>query len=191
MKTNEETSLNQHLFDMGIKNVYPHSDDSPSTSELIRSASRKVEFFGISPGTFVKVEGLRELLLEKVSGNVSFKLLVLDPNSSHLDLKARDEGDNPEVWKADIIQNSTKILNMLDKGDEMKLQLKFYDFFPIWRCFFIDDKVGYLTYYPHGHGTRTSPLLVLENKESSLYDPFHHFFDSIWKSGYTPDPSLV
>lgn len=165
---------------LGLKKIYNKFDDAPSTLDIITDAKTTVEFFGISARTFFEFDDTEEIVKKKIKEGVSFKFLILHPNSPYVTIKAKDEGDDPEAWKHDIQGSLSRINRVAKETSEQRVVIRTYDTQPIWRCIFVDDKIAYTTYYPHGHRGKHSPVFLLENKETSLYDPLYDYFKFIW-----------
>jgi len=166
---------------LGIINVFQRFDDAPSTFEIIKGAQINVEFMGISARTFFESEEVEELMKKKIREGVCFKFFVLDPSSKYLESKAQDEGDDPEAWKHDI-NGSIRRLNRIKKETKTnRIEIRKYDFLPIWRTIFIDNKIGYITYYPHGHRGKHAPVFVVTHGETGLYTPIYRTFLHYWE----------
>ena len=175
-----EKNYKEKMELLGLEKVYKKFGDAPSSLKIIESARRSVEFLGISARTFFESEDTEEMVQKKIKEGVSFKFLILDPDSPFTEVKAKDEGDEPEAWKHDIGASISRI-NRLGKGaNSQKIEVRTYDAFPIWRAIFVDNKIGYVLYYPHGHRGEHSPLILFKDKEISLYDPLHDYFIQLW-----------
>ncbi len=166
---------------LGIRKVYTSYNESLSSMEMISKAKGTVEFIGISARTFFESDELEELVKRKMRAGVVFRFLVLCPDSRYVNLKAADEGDDPEAWRHDIRASIARIQNIFGDAD-LASSIKTYDAAPVWRAIFVDDQVAYVSYYPHGYRGKHSPLFVVDNTEVSVYDPLHDYFNSLWQN---------
>lgn len=166
---------------LGIINIFQRFDDTPPTFEIIKDAQINVEFMGISARTFFESEEVEELMKKKIWEGVHFKFLVLDPSSKYLEIKAQDEGDDPEAWKHDIYGSIRRLNRIKRETKADKIEIKKYDFLPIWRTIFIDNKIGYITYYPPGHRGKHAPVFLVTHGKTGLYTPIHRTFLHYWE----------
>ena len=169
---------------IGVKEVYDKFDVAPSTLDIISKAEISVDFIGISGRTFFESSEIEEIIKRKVNSGVKFRFLIVNPESKFVEEKALDEGDDPKAWIHDI-QASIARLNGLksqiaNKQSNNGVLLKIYDALPIWRGLFIDNKYGYVTYYPHGKRGKQSQVLHLVNSIGKLYSPIFDQFNYFW-----------
>jgi len=166
---------------LSITDVFEKFESAPSTLEIIKNANVSVEFIGISARTFFESEHLEEMMKKKVRADVAFKFLILESKSPFVEIKAKDEGDDPEAWRHDIEASSRRIERIKKGTVPEKIEARSYDELPVWRGIFVNHKIAYITYYPHGHRGKYSPVFVVENKESSLYIPLYIHYLQLWE----------
>ena len=165
---------------IGIFEYFRNFDSAPSTYKLINNAHSEIEFMGISARTFLESEEVEEILKRKIRIGVKFKFLMLDPDSKFLEIKAKDEGDDPEAWKHDINGSIKRLARISQELGNNNIEIRLYDALPVWRFIYIDHKIGYFTYYPHGHRGKYSPVFAAENRDGSIYEPLHSHFNYRW-----------
>jgi hypothetical protein len=167
---------------LGIIDVFEKFEHAPPTLEIVNNAQISVEFMGISARTFFESEDVEELMKKKIREGVIFKFLILDSSSQYVDIKARDEGDDHEAWKYDINASIHRLERVKKETESEKIEAKKYDALPIWRGIFVDHKIAYATYYPHGHRGKHSPVFMIENREATLYIPLYSLYTYIWEN---------
>ncbi len=166
---------------LGINKLYPNHENAPKIDSIIKSANTSIDFLGISLRTIFETEGLKRILIEKVESGVTFRFLILDPESTYLIDKATDEGDNPEIWKHDIQSSISRLEEVQGKIlKKPNLHVKKYDSMPNWRNIFVDNNLVYSSFYPHGARGKVAPVIIIENKQYSLYIPFKTEFEHLW-----------
>lgn len=166
---------------IGLKKVFKKFDNAPPTLDLLKKAKTHFCFLGISARSFFEFEDLEDILQKKAREGCKFEFLLLDPNSEFLELKAKDENDDPIAWKSDIRAGIERLVSIGERLGTEKLDIRTYNAFPIWRGIFIDENEAYISYYPHGHRGKYSPIISVKNKDISLYDPFRDFFRELWE----------
>lgn len=165
---------------LGIRKIFRAFDAAPKTLEIITDAKRSVDFLGVSARTFFESEEVEDSMKKKIKEGCVFRFLLLDPEAPLLESKAKDEGDDPEAWRHDIRASILRLDRIGKETDTEKVKIKLYNALPIWRLLFVDEASVHVTYYPHGHRGKHSPLFALDEKKISLYDPFRSFFEYLW-----------
>ncbi|MGD0978066.1 MAG: DUF5919 domain-containing protein [Candidatus Bathyarchaeia archaeon] len=171
---------------LGIRRIFKTLDDAPKTLELIENVKHSVDFLGISARTFFESEEVEESMKRRIKEGCVFRFLLLDPKAPYLEAKAKDEGDDPEAWRHDIEASILRLERVGKETDPSKVRIRLYNSLPIWRLLFADEELIQVTYYPHGHRGRHSPVFLLGGKKISLFDPFRSFFDYVWSVSNEP-----
>lgn len=182
-KRKAEHAYRQKLSAIGIKEIHLKFTDAPSVLEVISHAKKTVEFLGISARTFFESEDTEEIIKARIRAGVNFRFLVLDPNSTYVTLKASDEGSDAAAWTHDINGSLARINQLQKETSSDRISAKTYDAVPVWRTIFIDDNIGYITYYPHGHRGKYCPVMVVENRDISVFEPLHDYCKFLWDKG--------
>lgn len=169
---------------LGITNIYTNHDKAPKIYEIIKSAQTSIDFVGISLRTVFETEGVERLLIEKAEASIKLRFLILNPDSPYVEKKAKDEGDAPEVWKHDIQSSLSRLKEIQGRvRSGVRIEIALYDSMPNWRCVFVDDKIVFASFYPHGKRGKAAPVLVITKTSNSLYVPFHTDFTALWITG--------
>ena len=154
-------------------------DKKPVLVDFINQCDSSFYFFGISAKRTSSTPELHKKLSEIGRRQGDIRFLLFNPESPELKRKAQDENENWESWKNDIY-GTIKRLKSLATRDEIKIQVRLYDQFPIWRMYILDNKRIYLHYFLSEKQGPQSPLLILESNEEALFWPFYLEFIELW-----------
>lgn len=167
------------INDIGIETVL-YGKDRPELNDYEIKTSGDFIFWGISAKRVIEDLTIREKLIEISKRNHSIKFLLLDPNSIHLPRKASDENENAETWKNEIKLSIQKIKEFATNNN-MTIEVRTYDFLPIWRLIFMNNDLLYVTYFFKGRQGIQSPLLKLKDDQfDNLYRAFKFQFEEVW-----------
>lgn len=165
---------------IGAERIFSSFGQAPSILELIKEARKEFCFLGISARSFFESEEIEDILKKKTREGCKFKFLLLNPNSQNLARKAKDENDSPTAWKNDIEAGIKRLETLRREIGPDKFDFRTYSIFPIWRGIFIDDIDAYISYYPHGHRGKYSPIIHFRNIDKSFFNPFKDYFIELW-----------
>jgi hypothetical protein len=178
-------SYKAKLGSIGISNIYPNYHDSEPVDQLLMQAKTSFDFLGISGRTFFEGAHIDDKIRQRMKEGITFRFLVLNPESPHLAEKALGEGDVPEAWKADIGASIVRIKALQKEVGGHRITVKTYDSPPLWRAFFLDQATAYVNYYSLGCGGKDTPIIVIESSTASLFNPFFGFFKHLWENAKT------
>lgn len=171
---------------LGIQKIFIKFNDSPSPFDIISKAKTEVIFLGISGRTFFESEEISELIKKKLRQEISFKFLILDPESKYLELKATEEGEEPEAWRHDINATIIRFKKLNEESKTGRFLVKKYNCLPIWRAVIIDHKIGIFSFYPHGDRAKKNIVFSIINKDYSIYEPINTWIRFIWENLSVP-----
>lgn len=164
---------------IGIESVL-FDKERPELKDYELKSSGDFAFWGISAKRVIEDLTLRNKLLDISKRGHSIKFLLLDPTSIHLPRKASDENENAEIWKKDIKLSIQKIKEFA-ASNNINIEVKTYDFLPIWRLIFMNNDLLYVTYFFKGRQGIESPLLKLRDDQyDNLYRAFKFQFEEVW-----------
>ncbi|MFF0528088.1 hypothetical protein ACFYT3_06830 [Nocardia amikacinitolerans] len=177
-----------------LKEVYESRNAASEQDEIdaIHRAKSSVKVLGISHKILWSNQSVfRDALIAASRNRVEVTFLILDPTSDNLTLKARDEGEDPSIWINDINASIARFHDLKAKQPELRLELYTYDEFPIWHMLIIDEKIGYIGYYPTDRSASHAPLYVLERSDEkySLLVPLMKQFEHLKSTGVRLDLS--
>ncbi|MCX6680093.1 MAG: hypothetical protein NTX42_07000 [Methanothrix sp.] len=121
-------------------------------------------------------------------GNLKF--LLLNPNSDECKRLSISQGLN-EDHVSDLIIKTLKGLAEKSHNKYLNIEIRLYDFMPIFRIVIIDEKTIYLGFYRAGTTGGDSFQLILKPvAEQSLYKPIKEYFITVWDSKDTKKVNL-
>jgi len=165
---------------VGVRDIYSNYHDSAPVDQLLIQARTSVDFLGISGRTFFEGAHIDDTIRKRIKQGITFRFLVLNPESPHLADKAQSEGDIPEAWKADIRASIVRIKALQNEVGGQRVVVKTYDSPPLWRAFFLDQSTVYVNYYALGRGGKDTPIILIENNGTSLFNPLFGFYNHLW-----------
>ncbi|MEV0294712.1 hypothetical protein [Nocardia sp. NPDC050710] len=171
-----------------IRELYESRNAASEQDEIdaIRGAKSSVSVLGISHKILWSNQSVfRDALIAASLNRVQVTFLILDPDSDNLQLKARDEGEEPSIWVNDINASIARFRDLKTKQPELRLELYTYDSFPIWHMLIIDGKIGYIGYYPSDRSASHAPLYVMERADEkfALLVPLMKQFEHLKSTG--------
>jgi hypothetical protein len=172
-----------------LKRTYPNRNADSEQEEIkaIANAEQSVKVLGISDKILWSNQSVfRDALLEcGHRRNVKLTFLLLNPEGGNLEPKAEDEGESPTVWRNDIDASIGRFKELKAKHTDLDFELILYDVFPIWHMVIIDDRIGYIGYYPTKQSASYAPLYVLEKGAGnlSLLIPLIKHFNNLRDNG--------
>ncbi len=171
-----------------LRDVYSNRNAASEQQEIdaILNAERSVKVLGISHKILWSNQTVfRDVLVKSGLNDVKLTFLILDSNGSNLEKKAVDEGEEPDIWRNDISASMARFKDLKARNPQMDLEVFMYDVFPIWHMVIIDDKIGYIGYYPTNRSASHAPLYVMERHEDkySLLNPLIKYFDNLRSNG--------
>jgi hypothetical protein len=153
-------------------------------SYLYRSAKKNVKFMTISGRSIFS--GDVEDVLKGRGKEFKLQILLYDWMADDFDdkMKAERRTTVPEIERA---RRKAKEIarEFCDLGThcDLKLQIKLYKEYPIWRMLIVDEQIAYVGYYPLNKRGYEGPMFVFKKEnELSLFYPTNDYFDWIWKN---------
>lgn len=165
------------INEIGLKDVY--TTNKPTLLDYLNETDNSFYFFGISAKRTTSTPELQQKLIELGRKDGDIRFLLFNPNGPNLKRKAQDEGDNWQSWEKEISATIER-LKSIAKSNNIKIQIRLYDQFPVWRQVIIDRKKIYLNYFLSGKQGPQSPLLEITSREDSLFWPYYLEFREIW-----------
>ena len=110
---------------------------------------------------------------------------MLNPESSTVERKAEDENDNAVSWSNEI-QATIQRLKSFGENHNIKIEIRVYNDFPIWRFCVIDKKKIYLNYFLSNQQGPESPLLEITPVQNGIFWGFMNEFNETWNNKSAP-----
>jgi hypothetical protein len=175
------------------KNQTIATPSSAGIREIPKTASTDIElssssctnsfyFLGVSSNRTANNNTLLQQLaaLARSGGDVRF--LLFDPNSTHLERRASDEGATPEIWSKDIAATVER-LSAAAIAHGTRFQIRYYSAYPIWRMIILDRRTIRLNFFLDKRRLTDSPVLELGIGDMHIQQAFLKHFDELWQSG--------
>jgi hypothetical protein len=162
-----------------------------ATEKLIRPCNSTFCFMTITGRTSLHRAEVEAAIKERgIVGHCEFRFLLLHPESSHLEAFCKNEGSSPEQTREKII-NTTRNLLLLAAENNLKIQVRWYRTYPIWRITLIDDSLVHVGYYEKGRKGYEGPCLVCPNsRNGGLFFPFSLVFEQAWQTSANAEVEL-
>jgi hypothetical protein len=175
----------------GIKAVY--TPRKLSVVKSLEKSNKSFYFLGVSAKTTAAEKAIGDRLVElSQDGSFEIKFLLMNPNADEniraraLDEKEITENHANAAWKSDM-DGAINRLKDLAKKNQLSIQIRLYDEYPLWRMFVIDREVVYLNYALTGKRLNASPLVKLKSQKDSLANTFIQHFDLLWEKSEPVD----
>ena len=159
-------------------------------ARLFVKARSSIKFLTISGRSIFGAEIDKSLSEQSQFDDFSFKLLLFDWNSPWTKMKMRDERRESD---GDIQAAREKAVGIAKSflawasNSRLKLHIKLYKEYPVWRMIILDTETAYVGYYPPGKRGYEGPMFIFDRKdESGLFYPVNQYFDRLWASSGNP-----
>jgi hypothetical protein len=174
-------ALRREHVEMGVTSVRHSVPAGVDLSALIEEVTVEFAFWGISAKTMLGDDKFLEWMTRTAHGACSFKFLLLNPSSPHLDDRAGQERDNADSWRREIDANVLR-LSELQVRHGLNLEVRLYDERPSFRCMFVNGDRAQVSWYPPGLQGKHSPLVFVRDGRGSIYSPIRIEFDKAWNA---------
>lgn len=176
----------------GIVNVFRDYAEARNIILTKLRHSGKIKITTIGGGTIFEVDWgeFCELLESKARGGVQVKVLVLNPDSRHLEARMQELAKfkpgkfNLSEFSARTRANVLKVSELNKLLGPCKIQLRYYDMLPTWRLYLFDDSIFISSFLEDKEGHDTTVYQVTAG--SDLYRAFERCFDHMWDVGEIP-----
>jgi len=165
---------------IGISKIHLYEKISAETAVV--NATYSIIFWGISAKRTASSPTVRDAIsrVAKTGGEVRF--LVMNPNSTFLQERAKEEGESFEAWRNDIV-STIKRLKDLATREGIVIKVRTMDEVPVWRVIIINRSSFYINYYLPSLQGPQSPQLEVTTVEHGLALPYLRQFEACWQRG--------
>ncbi|MGY0058273.1 helix-turn-helix domain-containing protein [Streptomyces sp. LZ34] len=108
------------------------------------------------------------------------RILLLDPESPALAVRAAEIGESPESLAGGVTLSETRLRELSGVCD---LQVYRYDMRPTWRVIRVDDTMFVSTFDADWEGHESATYKVMEAPQGPLYRGFQRTFEAMLKEG--------
>lgn len=148
-------------------------------------SSKKLEFFGLRGGTFLKGNSKIASELYEKKDQIDCRLLVSDPYSSNIEQRLRSvpkfaqQSELEQQWRV-IYQDIKRLRDEFPENPSWGI--RFHEQ-PLLFRFIMTDQSVYFGYYAREESSET--CMYRYTSKSSLYSSLQDFFNSAWESANT------
>lgn len=174
-----------------VPKIYNTIFDMGADAEQDIKTSKKLDFFGLRGGTFLKGNSKIANALYEKGEDITCRLLVSDPYNAHIEKRLRNVSDyykqlNLEAqWKVNY-QDIKRLRDNLPKISSWNL--RFHEL-PLLFRFIITDSYVYFGYYTREPSSKSR--MYRYTSQSSLYKSLTDFFNSAWENANTNFSSII
>lgn len=164
----------------GISDI--QSPAGTTAASLMLTAINSVDFWGISARRTFSDPAVKRHLIGLLAKGGTVRVLLLDPDSHYVTLRAAAEHDSPTPWSREINATADRLTAWHDgeSWDPTQLKIRFYDAMPIWRALYIDNNRLHLHYFLDAKQGPESPLILVERGQDSIYWAYRSAFEYAW-----------
>ena len=164
----------------GILNVFPDQYSGTTSIQSKANTSTQIDILTIRGlGIFALKDSLfRRKIIER-KGQISIRVLFLNPESKYVDERAKEIGENAVTFRKAIILAQESIQELKNKYD-ITIQAAMYDALPIWRLIFCDQYLYVSSFLPSKEGHLSPMYEMTSEKELTLYNTFKREFEYLW-----------
>ena len=141
----------------------------------LRESNDSLIFLGISAKRFISEPGMESALVKLAKNGNAVQFYLLNPNSRYLAIKALEEGDTPESWRADIEAGIRRLLD-INRKNSININIKIYDDLPLWRAIIIGGTM-HVSFFASGKQGIEAPVLVLTRPKDQERQTFFQAFE--------------
>ena len=167
-----------------LASVYGRTPTESAETALYRTAKHSVKFMTISGRSIYN--GAVETALKDKPPEFFVRLLLFDWNSPHFSRKMRDERrqTNIEIELARLkARDIARQFLLLSRGRHVRIEIKLYADYPVWRLLIVDSQFGSVGYYlPDKRGYEGPMTLFESTDETGLFYPFNQYFETVWEA---------
>jgi len=165
----------------GLRRVYQGAH-VPNIKDYDIADDSNFFFLGISAKHFVYDDEFRAKLIEINRRSCRIRFLLLLPKGRSMKRRAADEGADVDTWIRHITDSSKELLILGDSMSGTKIEIRFYDYYPVWRLIASSGGGMYVSYFLQNKRGKESPHLLLGNDGiDDLYLAFMRQYEETWE----------
>lgn len=158
----------------------PKREDS-----LKKYLQKELRIFSTTADHYFTNTDIFPTIYEKLCNGCKIRVLLLDPESSFMGDRERQERTN--TFKDLQVVSINKIKELKEKFPTL-IELRFFNHSPMYQCLIIDDRKIFIAINIFGiKGTLDFPCLEIINKHSTkkLFEKFIKAFEELWVASRT------
>jgi len=172
-------SISESVRKSGLLNVYKKG----GSSNILDLATKNIKLLGVTLNYYFYPDSIEWTRLKSlVEGGCTLQILILNPDSPHVEYRERDE--NNENLKGQIIHlyNLEKefILNIKDEFKQ-NVEIRFYDNYPTCAMTIIDEKLMRVTPYLYNKRRKACPTMEFICNKEGIFESYLEHFNDVWR----------
>ena len=176
-----DTAAAADLIRMEISAVYPTQAEA---SREIREHAATAERIDILAVRGLGLLGLNDSALRGPltgrSSPVRVRVLLLDPDSPAVAIRADETGESPESFGAGIRMSLARLAELQDHP-VVKLEAAVYSSLPVWRMLAFDSTLFLSAFTPRAEGARSGMYRLTAVSDSVLHAGMTRQFEDMWR----------
>lgn len=164
----------------GIVNIYQNQSDAEDAIRTKLQTARAIDILTIRG---LGILGLKESLLKQMlidrAGQITIRVLYLNPNSIFVEQRAKEIKENHSTFVHGILL-CQKFLSELKYIYKLNIGANMYDDLPIWRMIILDDTAFVSSYIPSCEGHNSAMYEIKSGQKYSLYCVFKRYFEYLY-----------
>lgn len=172
-------SISESVLRSGLVNVYKKG----GSSDILDLATENIKLLGVTLNYYFYPDSDEWTRLKSlVEGGCTLQILILNPNSSHVAYRERDENNEKLKEQINHLYNLEKefIANIKDEF-KPNVEIRFYDTYPTCAMTIIDENLMRVTLYLFNKRRRACPTMEFMRTKDGIFDSYLEHFNDMWK----------
>ena len=172
-------SISESVLRSGLVNVYKKG----GSSDILDLAKENIKLLGVTLNYYFYPDSDEWTRLKSlVEGGCTLHILILDPNSPHVEYRERDENNEKLKDQINHLYNLEKefIANIKDEF-KPNVEIRFYDTYPTCAMTIIDENLMRVTPYLYNKRRRACPTMEFMRSKDGIFESYLEHFNDLWK----------
>ena len=169
------------MHSYGLVAVYTNQAECIARVTSLLETAKNVNILNVRGlGLFALSDSIMRSVLVRRRTQVAVRVLVLDPTSPFVKVRATEVGGDSGLLRNGIQLGMSVIEEMRTSG--LNIALRCYSRQPVWRFLMIDDRIFMSAFVPSIEGHEFPVVECIYTGARSLYAILSRQFEEIWKS---------
>lgn len=171
--------ISESVRKSGLVNIY----QKEGSSDILNHATKNIKLLGITLNYYFYPDSEEwTRLTSLVENGCTLQILNLDPESSHVSFRERDEKNTDLKGQIIYLYNLEKqFIDNIKEDFKSRVEIRFYDTYPTCAMTIIDDKLIRVTPYLFNKRGRACPTLEFTSNDAGIFGAYLDHFNDIWK----------
>ncbi|MCX9085842.1 MAG: DUF5919 domain-containing protein [Candidatus Methanoperedens sp.] len=172
-------SISESVQKSGLVNVYKKG----GSSDILDVAKGNIKLLGVTLNYYFYPDSDEWTRLKSlVESGCTLQILILDPDSPHVEYRQRDEHNEKLRDQINHLYDLEKefIENIKDEF-KPNVEIRFYDTYPTCAMTIIDEKLMRVTPYLYNRRRRACPTMEFMYSKEGIFDAYREHFNDLWK----------